>query len=137
MGAYSKENPCAVVKLLKRPSSQVTMKASKTKLIKRCDFVDAPNSKVRPTNSLKASDGFPLKKLRLSHTEVGRQGKLHQSAAVLPVRSPPRKLFRDSNTTTDSYGISVVKKSSILKTPRVVDRDRLSSTKPKFWKPPL
>ncbi|XP_047980049.1 uncharacterized protein LOC125221822 isoform X1 [Salvia hispanica] len=143
MGAYSKENPCAVVKLLKRPS-QVTMKASKTKLIKRCDFVDAPNSKVRPTNSLKASDGFPLKKLRLSkdalnacisHTEVGRQGKLHQSAAALPVRSPPRKLFRDSNTTTDSYGISVVKKSSILKTQRVVDRP--SSTKPKFWKPSL
>ncbi|XP_042007060.1 uncharacterized protein LOC121755755 isoform X2 [Salvia splendens] len=133
MGAYSKENPCAVVKLLKRPS-QVTMKASKTKLIKRCDFVDA---KVRPTNSLKASDGFPLKKLRLSkdacisHTEVGRQGKLHQS-----VSSPPRKLFRDSNTTTDSYAISVVKKSSILKTPRAVDRPS-STSKPKFWKPSL
>ncbi|KAL1556864.1 hypothetical protein AAHA92_12428 [Salvia divinorum] len=143
MGAYSKENPCAVVKLLKRPS-QVTMKASKTKLIKRCDFVDTPNSKVRPTNSLKDSDAFPLKKLRLSkdalntcisHTEAGRQAKLHQSAAVLPVRSPPRKLFKDSNTTTDSYGISIVKKSSILKTPRGVDRP--SSTKPKFWKPSL
>ncbi|XP_057810457.1 uncharacterized protein LOC131024914 [Salvia miltiorrhiza] len=142
MGAYSKENPCAVVKLLKKPS-QVTMKASKSTAIKRCDFIDVPNSKVRPANSVKASDGFPSKKLRLSkdvtnasisHTELARQGKLHQSAAVLPVRSPPRKLFRDSNTSTDSYDINLVKKSSVLKTPRGVDRP--SSTKPKFWKPP-
>lgn len=133
MGAYSKENPCAVVKLLKKPS-QIIMKATKSKAIKRCDF-DLPNSRIRPTNSLKASDGFPSKKLKLSkdacisHSEVARQGKPYQSE----IRSPPRKLFRDSNANTDSYGTNLVKKPSVLKTPRSLDRS--SSSKPKFWKP--
>lgn len=109
--------------MLKKPS-QITMKATKPKAIKRCDFVDVPNSKIRPTNSLKASDGFPSKKLRLSkdacsHTEVPRQGKSH-----LPeIRSPLRKVFITN----------LVKKSSVLKTPRSIDRS--SGSKPKFWKP--
>lgn len=140
MAAYSKENPCAVVKLLKKPS-QMTMKASKSKAIKRCDLLDVPNSKIRPANAIKDGDGFSSKKLRLSkdvpnacisHTELARQGKSHQSAA-LPVRSPPRKLFRDTNASTDIYGINLVKKSCVLKTPRCVDRP--TSSKPKFWKP--
>lgn len=140
MAAYSKENPCAVVKLVKKPS-QVTMKASKSKAIKRCDLLDVPNSKGRPTNALRVSDGFSSKKLRLSkdvsnacisHNELVRQGKLHQSA-VLAVRSPPGKLFRDSNASTDSYGINLVQKSCVMKAPRGVDRP--SSTRPKFWKP--
>ncbi|KAH6777533.1 hypothetical protein C2S52_007004 [Perilla frutescens var. hirtella] len=141
MAAYSKENPCAVVKLLKKPS-QMTMKASKSKAIKRCDLFDVPNSTIKSANALKVSDGYSSKKLRLSkdvpnagisHTELTRQGKSYQSAA-LPFRSPPSKLFRDSNASTDSYGINLVKKTCVLKSPRCIDRPT-SSSKPKFWKP--
>ncbi|KAI3453761.1 hypothetical protein Pfo_010424 [Paulownia fortunei] len=137
MAAYSKENPCAMVKLLKKP-----MKASKLKAIERSEkLFDVPKSRMRPTNPLKVGDdGFSSKKLRLStdvtnayigHTEPVRKGTLHRSA-LLSAKSPPRKLLRDSNASTDSYGINIVKKSCVIKSPWGADRP--SSSKQKFWK---
>ncbi|KAL0297582.1 UNVERIFIED_CONTAM: hypothetical protein Sradi_6810300 [Sesamum radiatum] len=139
MAAHSlKQNPCPTVKLLKKPS-QMAMKASKLKSVERSDkLFDEPKSTMRPTNPLKVgNDGFPSKKLRFStdvkqtyivHAEPVKKGPLHW-----PVKSPPRKLFRDSNAGTNNYGINLVKKSCMMKPPRGTDRP--SSSQQKFRKP--
>ncbi|KAL0327748.1 UNVERIFIED_CONTAM: hypothetical protein Sangu_1852800 [Sesamum angustifolium] len=139
MAAHSlKQNPCPTVKLLKKPS-QIAMKASKLKSVERSDkLFDEPKSTMRPTNPLKVgNDGFPSKKLRFStdvkqtyivHAEPVKKGPLHW-----PVKSPPRKLFRDSNAGTNNYGINLVKKSCMMKPPRGTDRP--SSSQQKFRKP--
>ncbi|KAK4422565.1 hypothetical protein Salat_1839000 [Sesamum alatum] len=138
MAAHSlKENPCPTVKLLKKPS-QMAMKASKLKSVERSDkLFDAPKSIMRPTNPLKVgNDGFPSKKLKLStdvkqsyivHAEPVTKGPLHWSA-----KSPPRKLFRDSNAGTNNYGLNLVKKSCMMKPPRGTDKP--SSSQQKFRK---
>ncbi|KAL0447871.1 UNVERIFIED_CONTAM: hypothetical protein Slati_1915000 [Sesamum latifolium] len=139
MAAHSlKQNPCPTIKLLKKPC-QMAMKASKLKSVERSDkLFDEPKSTMRPTNPLKVgNDGFPSKKLKLStdvkqtyivHAEPVRKEPLHWS-----VKSPPRKLFRDSNAGTNNYGINLVKKSCMMKPPRGADRP--SSSQQKFRKP--
>ncbi|XP_011073346.1 uncharacterized protein LOC105158310 isoform X3 [Sesamum indicum] len=139
MAAQSlKQNPCPTVKLLKKPC-QMAMKASKLKSVERSDkLFDEPKSTVRSTIPLKVgNDGSPSKKLRLStdvkqtyivHAEPVKKGPLHW-----PVKSPPRKLFRDSNAGTNNYGINLVKKSCMMKPPRGTDRP--SSSQQKFRKP--
>ncbi|KAK6129986.1 hypothetical protein DH2020_036268 [Rehmannia glutinosa] len=137
MAAYSKKNPCATVKLLKKPS-QMAMKASKLKSIDK--KFEAPKS-TRPNIPLKVrDDGFSSKKPRLSTdvTNAFNFNHTDRKATVEPsslfsFKSPPRKkLFRDSNANTGSYGINLVKKSCVIETPRGTDRP--SSSKQKFWK---
>ncbi|KAK6117042.1 hypothetical protein DH2020_049218 [Rehmannia glutinosa] len=138
MAAYSKKNPCATVKLLKKPS-QMAMKASKLKSIEK--KFEAPKSTIRPNIPLKVrDDGFSSKKPRLSTdvTNAFNFNHTDRKATVEPsslfsFKSPPRKkLFRDSNANTGSYGINLVKKSCVIETPRGADRP--SSSKQKFWK---
>ncbi|GFP92617.1 hypothetical protein PHJA_001405900 [Phtheirospermum japonicum] len=129
----STKNPSETVKWLKKPS-QTAMKASKSKATERSEisFQAPKSSTIRPHNPSKAArdDGFSSKKLKLS-TDVPN------TYITEPVRkgtSPPRKLFRDPNANTDSYGTNLVKKPSMVKTPRSTDRPGSSSSKPKFWK---
>lgn len=135
MAAFSKENPCAVAKVSKKPF-QVTTTTSKSKAIKRSNFFDPPNSSIRPPSSSRVGDyGFSSKKLKLSsdHTDTMRKGKSQQSP-LLCFKSPPRKLSRDSNANTEENGTNLVKKQYVMKTPRSMDRPP-GGSKPKLWKP--
>ncbi|PIN01559.1 hypothetical protein CDL12_25934 [Handroanthus impetiginosus] len=139
MAASLMENPSATVKLLKKPP-QAAIKTSKLKAIERPDkLFDASKSTTRPINPSKVGDdGFPSKKLRVSadvtntyvnHTEPVRKRMLHWSTPV-SVKTPPKKLFRDSSTSTDNYGMNIVKKPFIMKPPRGTDKS--SSNQLKF-----
>ncbi|KAL6544126.1 hypothetical protein OROGR_010623 [Orobanche gracilis] len=144
MGAeYSKKNPCAAVRLLKMPS-HMAIKASQSKPTDLSEFsFQEPKSTLRSKNPLKVHDDeFSSKKPKFStdvistytnHTEPVTMRKVTlDQCSLLSVKSPPRKLYRDPNANTESYGVNLVKKPCVIKTPR--DADRPGSSKPKFWK---
>ncbi|KAL6547784.1 hypothetical protein OROHE_009489 [Orobanche hederae] len=140
---YSKKNPCAAVKLVKMPS-QMAIKTSQSKATDLSEFsFQEPKSTLRSKNPLKVHDDESSSKkpklstdvisTYISHTEPAtmRKGTLDQ-CSLLSVKSPPRKLYRDPNANSESYGVNLVKKPCVIKTPR--DADRPSSSKPRFWK---
>ncbi|XP_051129615.1 uncharacterized protein LOC127250383 [Andrographis paniculata] len=130
-------NPCSTTKSLKRPA-WMAMKA-KSKVIERPKpFFNPPKPTIRSTIPIKApEDGFPSKKPRPSsdipdrYTEPSRKGTtLHW-----PIKSPPGKLFRDSNKSgTDAYPPNLVKKSISMKPPRFAERPPGHGSLQKFRK---
>ncbi|KAL3619226.1 hypothetical protein CASFOL_036796 [Castilleja foliolosa] len=136
IASYSMKNPYGTDKLLQKPS-QTAMKASKLKETERSEisFHVPKSSTIRPHNPSKATrdDGFSSKKIKLSRDVPSTYISHPTTELVRKGSSPPRKLFRDPNANTDSYGTNPVKKPSLVKTPRSTDRPG-SSSKPKFWK---
>lgn len=129
MATSSKENS-SPMKLLHEP-----MKCCKFKPVEKSDRLsDAAKPTIKPHSSVKVGEnGVPSKRLKLSsdvpklcngHTDPPRKGTSHWSAKQ-PFRSPPSKLYRDSNP----FSIDFVKTSYMMKPPRAVDRPSSSQQK--------